>query len=344
MNVKNTAIENGTAKIQVELSAVEFDNALTTAYKKAKNKIAIPGFRKGKAPRKVVEAMYGAEIFYEDAVEVIFPEVYTCAVVDQKLKAVGRPSIADMEKTEEGGMLLTVATDLYPEAELGQYKGLEVEKTEIVVSDEEVEAEIAKMAEQNARISTVERAAQLGDTVTIDFEGFVDGKAFDGGKGENFDLKLGSGQFVPGFEDQLVGCTAGESKDVVVTFPENYTPELASKEAGFKCTVHEVQETVAPAMDDEFAKDLGFDTMDELRADTRTKAAASKEESAKTAFENACMDKAIANMTVTIPESMIEEQLDKEMDQFAYQVERSGMTMQDYAKMMGGDMSKLRAI
>lgn len=343
MNVKNTETEKGQAKIQVELGAVEFENALSKAYAKAKKNIAIPGFRKGKAPRKIVEAMYGSEIFYEDAIEEIFPDVYKTAVLDQKIKAVGRPSVAAMEKTEEGGLLLTIATDLYPEVTLGQYKGLEVEKAEATVSDEEVESEIDKMVEQSARISTVERPAQMGDTAVIDFEGFVDGKPFDGGKGENYSLKLGSGSFIPGFEDQLVGLSAGDSKDVVVTFPEQYTPELAGKEATFKCSVHEVKESILPEKDDEFAKDASeFDTLEELRADVRSSKLAEKQKEIDNAFENACVAKAVENMSVEIPESMVEEQTDREIDNFRYQVERNGMSMDDYVRMLGGDEASLR--
>ena len=343
MNVKNVEKENGKAKIVVEIGKDEFEVALNKAYAKAKSSIAIPGFRKGKAPRKIVESLYGATVFYEDAVEVIFPEVYTAAVVEQELKAVGQPRISDMQTPAEGGVILTVETDLYPEVTLGQYKGLEVPKAEATVSDEEVEAEIDRMAQQAARISTVERPAALGDTVVLDFEGFVDGKAFEGGKGEDFSLKLGSGQFVPGFEDQLVGVSAGESKDVVVTFPEQYAKDLAGKEATFKCTVHEVKETALPEKDDEFAKDVSeFDTLDELKADIRAKALKEKEDNIRNAFENACVSKAVENMTATIPESMIEEQIDKQIDNFGYQLERSGMTMDQYVQMIGGDPAKMR--
>ena len=344
MNVKNVEKENGKAKITVEIGKEEFEAALTKAYLKVKKSIQVPGFRKGKAPRKIVEAMYGAQVFYEDAIEEIFPDIYTAAVVDQQLKAVGQPSIANMETPEEGGVVLTVATELYPEVTLGQYKGLEVPKAEATVSDEEVEAEVDRMAQQNARIATVERPAQKGDTVVLDFEGFVDGVAFEGGKGENHSLELGSGQFIPGFEDQLVGVSAGESKDVVVTFPEQYgAKELAGKEATFKCTVHEVKEKSLPEKDDEFAKDVSeFDTLDELRADIRARALKEKEDGIQSAFENACVAKAVENMTADIPACMIEEQLDKQIEEFGYQLQRNGMSMDDYVKMLGGDTSRLR--
>ena len=344
MNVKNVEKENGKAKITVEIGKEEFEAALTKAYLKVKKSIQVPGFRKGKAPRKIVEAMYGAQVFYEDAIEEIFPDIYTAAVVDQQLKAVGQPSIANMETPEEGGVVLTVATELYPEVTLGQYKGLEVPKAEDTVSVEEVEAEVDRMAQQNARISTVERPAQKGDTVVLDFEGFVDGVAFEGGKGENHSLELGSGQFIPDFEDQLVGVSAGESKDVVVTFPEQYgAKELAGKEATFKCTVHEVKEKSLPEKDDEFVKDVSeFDTLDELRADIRARALKEKEDGIQSAFENACVAKAVENMTAEIPACMIEEQLDKQIEEFGYQLQRNGMSMDDYVKMLGGDTSRLR--
>ena len=343
MNVKNVEKENGKALVTVEIGKEEFEAALTKAYLKIKKDIMIPGFRKGKAPRKMVEAMYGAHVFYEDAVEEIFPEVYTAAIVDQQLKAVGQPSITDMQTPEEGGVVLTVSTELYPEVTLGQYKGLEVPKAEATVSDAEVEAELARKAQQNARIATVERAAQTGDTVVLDFEGFVDGIAFEGGKGEKYSLELGSNSFIPGFEDQLVGLSAGEAKDVVVTFPEQYTPELAGKEATFKCLVHEVKEKNLPELDDEFAKDVSeFDTLEELKADLKATALKQKEEGINSAFENACVAKAVENMTVAIPACMIEEQLDKQIEEFGYQMQRNGMSMDDYVKMMGGDVSKLR--
>ena len=344
MNVKNVEKENSKAKVTVEIGKDEFETALTKAYLKVKKNIQVPGFRKGKAPRRIVEAMYGANVFYEDAVEEIFPDIYTAAVVDQKIKAVGQPSVVDMETPEEGGVVLTVSTELYPEVKLGQYKGLEVPKAEATVTDEEVEADVDRMAEQSARIETVDRAAKKGDTVVLDFEGFVDGKPFEGGKAENHSLELGSGQFIPGFEDQLEGVTAGEEKDVVVTFPEQYTTELAGKEATFKCKIHDVKEKLLPPKDDEFAKDVSeFDTLEELRADIRAKQLKQKEEVIQSAFENACVAKAVENMTAEIPECMIEEQLDKQIEEFGYQMQRNGMSMDDYLKMMGGDVSKLRA-
>ena len=343
MNVKSTEQANGKAKIVVEIEKQEFEAALNKAYNKAKKDIMVPGFRKGKAPRKVVEGMYGAKIFYEDAVNEIFPELYTKAVIEQQLKAVGGPSIADMDETTEGTIVLTIETELYPEVTLGQYKGLEVAKAEVSVSDEDVENELNRMADRNSRIETVERPIQDGDTVVLDFEGFDNGIAFEGGKGENYSLKIGSHQFVPGFEEALIGLSAGDEKDVDVTFPENYTPELAGKPVVFKCKIHEVKETIKAELDDEFAKDVSeFDTLDELKADIRAKQLQMRQENIDRQFENAAVEAAAANMTAEIPACMFEEQIDKHMEQFGYQLQMSGMTMDDYAKMMGGNTNALR--
>ena len=343
MNVKSTEQANNTAKIVIEVEKAEFEVALNKAYNKVKKDIAVPGFRKGKAPRKVIEGMYGAQVFYEDAVNEIFPEIYTKAVIEQKINAVGGPSVTDMDVLEEGGIVLTIETAVYPEVTLGQYKGIEVPKAAVSVTDEDVENEIKVMAERNSSIQTVERPVQNGDTVVLDFEGFDNGVAFEGGKGENFSLKIGSGQFVPGFEEALIGLTAGEEKDIDVTFPENYTPELAGKPVVFKCKIHEVKENVMPEIDDEFAKDVSeFDTMDELRADIREKQLKMRQENIDRQFENAAVELAAQNMTVEIPAAMIDEQVDKHMEQFAQQLQMSGMSMDDYAKMMGGDMSQLR--
>jgi trigger factor len=342
MNVKSTEQANGIAKIVVEIEKPEFEAALNKAYNKAKKDILVPGFRKGKAPRKVIEGMYGATVFYEDAVNEIFPEVYEKAVIEQHVKAVGAPSVSDMD-VNDGAVTLTIETALYPEVTLGDYKGIEVEQAAVTVSDEDVQAEVDRMAQRNSRIETVERPVQEGDTVVLDFEGFDNGIAFEGGKAENFNLKIGSGQFVPGFEEALIGLSAGEEKDIDVTFPENYTPELAGKPVVFKCKIHEVKETVMPEIDDEFAKDVSeFDTMEALREDIRNGMLKERQDAAARQFENACVEKAAANMTCEIPACMIDEQVDKHLEQFAYQLQMSGMTMEDYAKMVGGDMNGLR--
>ena len=343
MNVKSVEKEKGSAKIVVEIDKAEFNDALNKAYAKCKKNIMIPGFRKGKAPRKVVESMYGATVFYEDAINEIFPEIYAQAIEAQQLKAVGTPSVADMDTDENGNVVLTVSTELYPEVKLGAYKGIEVPKIPVTVTKAEVDAEVDRMAERNARIETVDREAKSGDTVVLDFEGFVDGKAFDGGKAEGYSLKLGSGSFIPGFEDQLIGCKAGDEKDVVVTFPKEYTPELAGKEATFKCKIHEVKETTLPELDDEFAKDVSeFETLAALRKDIKARFTKSRQEEADRAFENEAVELAAKNMTCDVPNCMIEEQLDKHLEQFAYQLQMQGMKIEDYAKMMGGDLKAMR--
>ena len=344
MNVKSVEKENGKAKVVVEIDKPEFEQALNKAYAKCRKDIMLPGFRKGKAPRKMVESMYGATVFYEDAVNEIFPEIYTTAIVDQQLKAVGSPSVSNMDTPDEGGVVLTIETELYPEVTLGQYKGIEVPKREVKVEESEVDAEVNRMAERNARIETVDRAAQMGDTVVIDFEGFEGGKPFQGGKAEDYSLTLGSGSFIPGFEEALVGAVAGEERDVNVTFPENYNAkELAGKPAVFKCKVHEVKESIKPELDDEFAKDVSeFDTLDALKNDIRARFTKSREEQNERAFESSAVQLAAANMTCNVPACMIDEQVDHQIEQFSYQLQSQGMKMEDYTKMIGGDLSSLR--
>ena len=346
MNVKSVEKqEKSTVELVIEIGKEEFEAAVEKVYKKQRGKISVPGFRKGKAPRKMVESMYGATVFYEDAVNEIFPDIYTKAIVEQELKAVGSPSVSNMDTPDEGGVVLTIETELYPEVTLGQYKGLEVPKREVKVEESEVDAEVNRMAERNARIETVDRAAANGDTVVIDFEGFVDDKPFQGGKAEDYSLTLGSGSFIPGFGDALVGAVAGEERDVNVTFPEDYSAkELAGKPAVFKCKVHEVKESIKPELDDEFAKDVSeFDTLDALKDDIRTRFTKSRTEQNDRAFESAAVQMAAANMTCNIPACMIDEQVDHQIEQFAYQLQSQGMKMEDYVKMVGGDLSSLRA-
>ena len=343
MSVKSVKKEKGNATIVLEASKELFEGAISKAYQKAKKSIFVPGFRKGHAPRNVIEGMYGKGVFYEDAVNEIFPELYDEAVKSKKLKVVGGPSLTDMQVQEDGSLELTVVTALYPTVKLGEYKGIEVPKTTVKVTEAEVDAEIDRMAEQAARIVTVDRKAKKGDTIVFDFEGFVDGKAFEGGKAENYSLKLGSGQFIPGFEDALIGVKAGEDRDVNVTFPEAYDPKLAGKDATFKCKVHEVKETIVPEKDDEFVKDVSeFDTMAELRKDIKARFKKEREEQAQAAFENAAVEAAAEKMQCDIPSVMIDEQVDRHMEQFAYQLQMNGMKMEDYAKMTGGNMAALR--
>lgn len=344
MNVKNIERNGNEATIVVEIDKDLMETGINKAYLKARKQILVPGFRKGKAPRKMIEALYGAHVFYEDGLEEIFPEVYDFAVTKQdSFKAIGRPSLTDMKIADDGSVTLTLTTEVYPEVTLGQYKGLEVEKTEATVTDEQVQAELDRMAQNVASTETVDRAAQMGDTANIDFEGFDNGVPFDGGKGENFDLKLGSGQFVPGFEEQIVGMTAGEEKDIDVTFPEDYHKELAGKAVVFHVKLNKVTVTMVPEMDDEFAKDVSeFDTLEELKADIRAKALEQAQKQADSAFETACVEKAAENTTVDMPKALVENELDVQMERFGYQLQMSGYSMEQYAKMMGGDVNTMR--
>ena len=343
MNVKSIERNGNQTTIVVEIDKDLMESGVNKAYLKARKNIMLPGFRKGKAPRKMIEAMYGAHVFYEDGLEEIFPQVYEEAVIKQEIKAVGRPSLTDMQISEDNLVTITIVTDVYPEVTLGDYKGIEVEKENAEVTDEQVQAELNRMAENVSSSETVDRPAQMGDTANIDFEGFDNGVPFDGGKGENHDLKLGSGSFVPGFEEQVVGMSAGEEKDIDITFPEDYHAELAGKAVVFHVKLNKVTATTVPALDDEFAKDVSeFDTLEELKADIRQKALAEAEKRITSAFENACVEKAAENATVDMPKGLVEAELDNQMERFAYQLQMSGYSMDAYAKMMGGDMNSMR--
>ncbi len=343
MNVKSVEKNGNQATIVVEIDKELMESGVNKAYMKARKSIMIPGFRKGKAPRKMIESMYGAHVFYDDGLEEIFPEIYEFAVIKQDLKAIGRPSLTDMQISDDNIVTITITTEMYPEVTLGQYKGLEIEKAEATVTDAQVAAELDRMAQNVASTETVERAAEMGDTANIDFEGFDNGVAFEGGKGDNFDLKLGSGSFVPGFEEQIVGMSAGEEKDIDITFPENYHAELAGKAVVFHVKVNKVTVTNVPALDDEFAKDVSeFDTLEELKNDIRTKALEQAEKQINSAFEQACVEKAAENATVDMPNALIESELDNQMERFAYQLQMSGYSMEQYAKMMGGDVNTMR--
>ena len=344
MKINSVERNGNNATIVVEIDKELMENGVNKAYMKARKSIMIPGFRKGKAPRKMIESMYGAHVFYEDGLEEIFPEIYDFAIAHQEgFKAVGRPNLTDMQISDDNVVTLTLTTEVYPEVILGQYKGLEVEKAEVTVSDDQVQAELDRMAQNVASTETADRPAQMGDTSNIDFEGFDNGVPFEGGKGDNFDLKLGSGSFVPGFEEQIVGMSAGEEKDIDITFPEDYHKELAGKAVVFHVKVNKVTVTVVPEMDDEFAKDVSeFDTLDALKADIRAKALEKAEKNAQTNFENACVDKAAENTTVDLPNALIERELDVQMERFAYQLQMGGYSMEQYAKMMGGDVTTMR--
>ena len=343
MTIKSVERNGNQATVVVEIDKELMESGVNKAYMKARKSIMIPGFRKGKAPRKMIEAMYGAHVFYEDGLEEIFPEIYDFAIAAQEFKAIGRPSLTDMQISEDHIVTLTLTTDVYPEVTLGDYKGLEVEKAEATVTDAQVQAELDRMAQNVASTETVERAAEMGDTANINFEGFDNGVPFDGGKGENHDLKLGSGSFVPGFEEQIVGMSAGEEKDIDITFPEDYHKDLAGKAVVFHVKVNSVTVTNVPEQDDEFAKDVSeFDTLEELKADIRAKALEQAQKQIDSAFEQACVDKAAENVTVEMPAALIEAELDNQMERFAYQLQMSGYSMEQYAKMMGGDVSTMR--
>ena len=343
MQVKNIEKKGNQATVVVEIDHELMESGVNKAYMKARKNILVPGFRKGKAPRKMIEALYGAHVFYEDGLEEIFGEVYDFAIAKQDFKAIGRPSLTDMQIADDNTVTLTLTTDVYPEVTLGQYKGVEVEKGEATVTDAQIQAELDSMAQNVASTENVDRAAEMGDTANIDFEGFDNGVPFEGGKGENFDLKLGSGSFVPGFEEQIVGMNVGEEKDIDITFPEDYHKELAGKAVVFHVKLNKLTVTIVPQQDDEFAKDVSeFDTLDALKADIRAKALEKAQKQIDSAFENAAVEKAAENTTVDMPNALIEKELDVQMERFGYQLQMSGYSMEQYAKMMGGDLKTMR--
>lgn len=335
--------ENNTATFQVDLDKAEFEAALHKAYLKNKKSISVPGFRKGKAPRMVIEGMFGQDVFYDDAVNELAPEAFNLAVEQEDLKTVGRPSITDVNVSDEKELTLSFETALYPVATLGEYKGLEAPKAAVEVTDADVDAELEKIQTRNARLVTVERPAADGDTAVIDFEGFLDGVPFDGGKGESHSLVLGSGQFIPGFESQVVGMSTGEEKDLDITFPEDYHADLAGKAVVFKVKVNEVKESQSPALDDEFAKDVSeFDTLDEYKADIKENLMKARETAAEEQFKEALMKKAVENMQVEIPDAMIEEQQDLLINDYAQNLAMQGYSLEQYLGMMGMDVNMFR--
>lgn len=345
MNVKSATRENNKLTVNVEVEKEVFEAGISKAYLKNRKYITVPGFRKGKAPRKMIENLYGAEVFHTDAVEEIFPDVYKEAVTDQGWKTVGQPSVTDMKVREDKSLELTIEVELYPEVELGQYKGVEAPKAAVTVSDEEVEAELDRKANEVARIVTVERPAQEGDTVVIDYKGLKDGVPFDGGSAEGYELRLGSHSFIPGFEDQLIGAVAGDEKALNITFPADYhAKELAGAPVVFEVKIHEVKETQVPAKDDELAKDVSeFDTLAELKEDLRKNIETRKEEEASRAFESALMEKVAEAAKLELPSAMIEEEVDAELQNFDYQLRSQGMSLEQYSKMLGGDLSGFRS-
>ena len=336
MTVKSCEkLEKSRVALTIEASAEEFEAAVNKAYLKMRGKINVPGFRVGKAPRKIIEKMYGEEVFYEEAVNIILPDAYEDAIKEQKLDVVGYPEV-ELESCTKDGVVFKCTVAVYPEVKLGQYKGLEAPKAEVKVAAADVNARLKEMADRNSRLVSVERAVKKGDTADIDFEGFDNGVAFDGGKGENFDLEIGSGSFVPGFEEQLIGMKAGEEKDIDITFPENYAPELAGKPVVFHVKVNEVKVKEVPAVDDEFAKDVSeFDTLKELKADIKKKMTAERTEAAQRAFEDVLMAKVVEGVEAEIPHEMVELQAERMMEQFKQQLAAQGIPFDQYLKMTG---------
>lgn len=342
--VKSEKLENSKHELQFSVDAAAFNEAVEKAFKREGRKYSIPGFRKGKAPRHMIEKMYGADIFHYDAINDIFPEAYEAAVKETGIEPVDRPEVEVVSMSAEEGAVLKAVVTVKPEVKIGEYKGLEAVKTVKAVEDSAVDAEIDRMRERNARILTREGKAENGDITDIDFEGFIDGTAFEGGKGEHFSLTLGSVQFIPGFEDQIVGHEAGEEFDVNVKFPEEYqAAELAGKDATFKVKLHEVKYKELPVADDEFAKDVSeYDTIDELKASIRKNMEESNEKQAELEVENALVDKVIETLEGDIPAVMIENRIDEMVRDFEYRLGQQGLRLEDYIKYTGGDEAKFR--
>ncbi|MCD8374203.1 MAG: trigger factor [Oscillospiraceae bacterium] len=338
MTVENIKKVNGKAAFEVDIDAAAFEAAVEKAYRASKKDIYVPGFRKGKAPRMVIEGMYGKNVFHDDAVNELASGCYADAVKEAELRTVGTPSVVDYKVTEDGAVVIAFETDLYPEVTLGQYKGIEAYKAPVEVSEDEIAAELDKQRKKNARIQTVERPIQNGDTANIDFNGLLNGEPFEGGDGQNHDLVIGSGSFIPGFEEQLVGLSVGDNKDVELTFPDNYYPELAGKPVTFKVKVNEVKESLYPELDDEFAKDVSeFDTLEEYKASIKENLTTVKTEEIDRDFRNTVMGKAVGNMTADIPESMIQEQLRSSMYEYRQNCEMQGISFETYLGQMGID-------
>ena len=344
MSLQVEKLEKNMAKLTIEVSAEDLDKAMEKAYQKQKSRISLPGFRKGKAPRKMIESMYGKGVFMEDAVNSLVPQEYTKALGECNLEIVSQPEINVTQMEPGKALIFTADVAVKPEVTLGDYKGVEVPKSEITVTDEEVDAEVKKEQDKNARTVAVEdRAAANGDITTIDFEGFVDGVAFEGGKGTDYALTLGSGTFIPGFEDQLVGANTGDHVEVKVTFPEEYqAKELAGKEAVFQCDVKKIETKEVPELDDEFAKDVSeFDTLAEYKEDVKKKLTEKKEKEARTAKENAAVDKAIENAQMDIPELMTKTECRQMMDDFSRRMQQQGLSMEQYFQFTGQSMDKM---
>ena len=344
MSLQVEKMEKNMAKLTIEVSAEELEKAIQGAYLKNKNKITLPGFRKGKAPRKMIEKMYGTGVFLEDAANALIPTAYSDALQECDLEIVSQPEI-DVTQLEAGKpFIFTAEVAVKPEVTLGEYKGVEIKKIEVEVTEEEIEAELKKEQENNSRTIVVEdRAVESGDISTIDFEGFVDGTPFEGGKGTDYPLTIGSNTFIPGFEDQLIGANTGDKLDVNVTFPEEYqAKDLAGKAAVFKCEIKKIEKKELPELDDEFAKDVSeFDTLDEYKADIKKNLTEKKEADAKRQKEDEAVDKAVENASMEIPEAMIKTQVNQMVDDFSRRMQAQGLSMEQYFQFTGMTIDKL---
>ena len=343
MNVKSKEnVENSAVELVIEVGAQEFEAALDKVYKKQRGSIAVPGFRKGKAPRKIIEGMYGSGVFYEDAIEELYPSAYAEAVEQEKLDVVAYPKVEVLEVGKDGFTFKAVVT-VRPEAKIGTYKGLSAEKEAVAVTDEDIENELKPYVERASRLVTVEREAKDGDTAVIDFEGFKDGVPFEGGKAENHALELGSHSFVPGFEEGVVGLKPGDEKDIDVTFPEDYHADLAGKPVVFKIKVHEVKEPQAPVVDDEFAKDVSeFDTLDEFKKDLGDKLKERRQTQADRAYEDALMDQVVEALEVELPDAMVDYRAEQMVQDYAQRITSQGIPFEKYLEMTGQTMDRMK--
>lgn len=339
-------IDTNIYEIEVTVTPEVFTEACKSAYMKQRKSIQLPGFRKGKATQGMVEKVYGEGAFYEEALEIVYPEAVTAAISEAELRTVDQPydlEVPVMSKSE--GVEMKMKVTVYPEVKLGEYKGLSASMLPTEASDEDVDKELENMRDRNSRLVSVEdRAAEMGDTAEIDFEGFVDGVAFDGGKGENYPLELGSGSFIPGFEEQVAGHKIDEEFDVNVTFPEEYAAELAGKDAVFKCKIHEIKTKEMPELDDEFVKDVSeFDTLDELKADIKKQITEKKEAEAKTDFENQLIEQVVENMECEVPECMFDHRTDEMIQDYSYRLQMQGIDLNTYLSYLGQDMDSFKA-
>ena len=342
MTVKNVEkLEKSRVALEIEVGAEEFEAAVAKAYAKQRSKISVPGFRPGKAPRKMIEKMYGPEVFYNDAIDAAFPEAYEKAIESEKLDTIGYPEVELVGDVTKDGFTFKATVAVYPDVKLGKYKGISAPKEEVKVSADDVKQRLNEMAERNARLVSVDRKAKKGDTAVIDFEGFDNGVPFAGGKGEGHELELGSGSFVPGFEDQVIGMKAGDEKDIDITFPEDYQKDLAGKKVVFHVKVNEVKFKELPKLDDDFAKDVSeFDTLDELKADVKKQLEADRQKAVDVAFENALIEKVADTIECEIPEILIEQQCRRFLEEFKSRIMAQGIPYDQYVKMTGMDEQK----